>query len=234
MKQFQENEDLHHLPLVQSQSTMILLGSVERTELIKIIARQLSREKRLQVAAQWRKEVQDIRNRQDDELRTRRPSQIEVSDESDVTRPYDEQETVMLSNASWQDDGLKNRRTSRIDMAETSEVARLQDAVDNVTKLSERKDEDINCHAPEPINSETITSNSSAYTILENVKESTKLLRKSHSTISKTVGGNYVIDCSRLFYCFFPFYLAKRTSNGHVTKRSETLGNITAQRINPL
>lgn len=187
MNILQENEDLQHLPLVDCYSSMILLGSVERNELIKIIAKQISREKRLQVAIQWQKEVQDIRIRQDDELKRRRPSHIVVSDASDVLRLHDVMENIMLSSTNWQDDGLKNRRPSRIEAAELGNVTRLHDAVDTVIISGSRKDAEIS-HAPEVTNPETITSNSSGYTILENVKESTKLLPESNSAISKTVG----------------------------------------------
>lgn len=68
---------------MKNRDTMILLGSVERTELIKIIAKQISSEKRLQVAAQWQKEVQDIRSREKDEFNEQNtilsPSLIEVT-----------------------------------------------------------------------------------------------------------------------------------------------------------
>lgn len=39
--------------------TMILLGSIQRIELIKLIERQVGRERRLQVVAQWQKEAQE-------------------------------------------------------------------------------------------------------------------------------------------------------------------------------
>lgn len=38
---------------------MILLGSIQRLELIKIIEKQIGRERRLQVVAKWQKEAQE-------------------------------------------------------------------------------------------------------------------------------------------------------------------------------
>lgn len=38
---------------------MILLGSIQRLELIKLIERHIGRERRLQVAAKWQKEAQE-------------------------------------------------------------------------------------------------------------------------------------------------------------------------------
>lgn len=39
--------------------SMILLGSIQRLELIKTLERQVGRERRLQVLAQWHKEAQE-------------------------------------------------------------------------------------------------------------------------------------------------------------------------------
>jgi chloride channel 2 len=38
---------------------MILLGSIQRLELIKLIEQHIGRERRLQVAAKWQKEAQE-------------------------------------------------------------------------------------------------------------------------------------------------------------------------------
>lgn len=55
----QENKSLRTLPLVDSHESMILLGSVQRYELIKMIDKHIGREKRLEVAAKWQKEAQE-------------------------------------------------------------------------------------------------------------------------------------------------------------------------------
>jgi hypothetical protein len=44
---------------VLSTGSMILLGSIQRLELIKLIERHIGRERRLQVAARWQKEAQE-------------------------------------------------------------------------------------------------------------------------------------------------------------------------------
>ncbi len=141
------------------------MGSVERSELIKIIARQISREKRLLVVKHRQEEVEDILNLH---------SHIAVSEASDVTE--------QLSNVSWQDNGLKNRRSSRIDALEIGNVAKLDGAVDiSVIPTTIQHDDIDQVYTPEVhiANSETITSASSGYAILQGVKESTKLLHKS-------------------------------------------------------
>lgn len=56
---FQENKHLRSLPLVDSPENMILLGSVQRYELIKLIEKHIGREKRLEMAAKWQKEAQE-------------------------------------------------------------------------------------------------------------------------------------------------------------------------------
>lgn len=214
---------MQNLPLVESLNTMILLGSVERKELIKIIAKQISREKRLQIVAQWQKEVQDIRSMEGDEFTNRR-----VSGASDVTRLHDVVENVMLSTVGWQDDGLKNRRPSRIiDKVEIGDVTRSHEKEDDVMIFSAGKDENI--HAAEVIHSETITTNSSGYTILENVKDSSKLLHKPNSTFLKTVSDIIRVHASLHQNSFSITYLFtdKHRNNRHVIERSETLGNIT-------
>lgn len=45
--------------MVDNPDNMILLGSVQRYELIKIIDKHIGREKRLEVAAKWHKEAEE-------------------------------------------------------------------------------------------------------------------------------------------------------------------------------
>lgn len=51
------NKQLRSFPLVDTPDNMILLGSVPRHELIKMIDKHIGREKRLEVAAKWQKEA---------------------------------------------------------------------------------------------------------------------------------------------------------------------------------
>jgi hypothetical protein len=51
--------DVGYLLLLSSTESMILLGSIQRLELIKLIERHIGRERRLQVAAKWQKEAQE-------------------------------------------------------------------------------------------------------------------------------------------------------------------------------
>lgn len=66
---------------------MILLGSVPRVELIKLIDRQVGKERRMQVVAKWQKEAQerlDEVERRRRENRDRRPSRFEVTPAPDT------------------------------------------------------------------------------------------------------------------------------------------------------
>lgn len=61
---------------------MILLGSVPRIELIKMIDRQVGKERRMDVVAKWQKEAQeklDEIERRRRENKDRRPSRFEVT-----------------------------------------------------------------------------------------------------------------------------------------------------------
>lgn len=84
------NKHLRSLPLVDSPENMILLGSVQRYELIKMIEKHVGREKRLEVAAKWQKEAEERAREEKERLenesneRIRRPSRFEVSPAPDI------------------------------------------------------------------------------------------------------------------------------------------------------
>ncbi|CAH1398800.1 unnamed protein product [Nezara viridula] len=86
-----ENRRLRSFPLVEKPENMILLGSIQRLELIKIIEKHIGRERRLQVVARWQKEAQERakeeyeRKRRESE-RQRRPSRFEVTPAPDILR----------------------------------------------------------------------------------------------------------------------------------------------------
>jgi chloride channel 2 len=84
------NKQLRSLPLVDSPDNMILLGSVQRFELIKMIDRHIGREKRLDVAAKWKKEAEEReeqeRIRRVQEEKQRRPSRFEVVPAPDIIK----------------------------------------------------------------------------------------------------------------------------------------------------
>lgn len=62
---------------------MILLGSVPRIELIKLIDRQVGKERRMQVVAKWQKEAQEkldeIERKRREHNKERRPSRFDVT-----------------------------------------------------------------------------------------------------------------------------------------------------------
>ncbi|KQS39236.1 chloride channel protein 2 isoform X1 [Drosophila erecta] len=83
------NKTLRSLPLVDSPDNMILLGSVQRYELIKMIEKHIGREKRMEVAQKWQKEAQERaleeeKKKQEVELKMRRPSRFEVLPAPDI------------------------------------------------------------------------------------------------------------------------------------------------------
>ncbi|XP_032593481.1 chloride channel protein 2 isoform X8 [Drosophila grimshawi] len=83
------NKTLRSLPLVDSPENMILLGSVQRYELIKIIEKHIGREKRMEVAQKWQKEaeeraLEEEKRKQEAELKQRRPSRFEVLPAPDI------------------------------------------------------------------------------------------------------------------------------------------------------
>ncbi|KAK9505379.1 hypothetical protein O3M35_009453 [Rhynocoris fuscipes] len=85
-----ENRNLRSFPLVDNPANMILLGSIQRLELIKIIEKHVGRERRLQVVAQWQKEAQE-RAKEESERRRReemqrRPSRFEVVPAPDILK----------------------------------------------------------------------------------------------------------------------------------------------------
>ncbi|PZC75071.1 chloride channel protein 2 isoform X2 [Helicoverpa armigera] len=78
-----ENKTIKSFPLVDSPSSMVLLGSIHRWELVKVIEKQVGRSRRLQVAALWHRQAE--RKRQHDEAkRRRRPSRFEVTPAPDM------------------------------------------------------------------------------------------------------------------------------------------------------
>jgi chloride channel 2 len=84
-----KNKTLRSLPLVDSPDTMILLGSVQRYELIKMIDKHIGREKRLEMAARMKKEAEEreelerIKRMQEEK---RRPSRFEVVPAPDIIK----------------------------------------------------------------------------------------------------------------------------------------------------
>ncbi|KAL0275800.1 UNVERIFIED_CONTAM: hypothetical protein PYX00_003544 [Menopon gallinae] len=86
----QENRNLRGFPLVDNPDSMILLGSMQRLELRRLIEKQIGRERRQQVAAKWQKEAQQRaleefeRKMQEDATRKRRPSRFEVVPAQDI------------------------------------------------------------------------------------------------------------------------------------------------------
>ncbi|XP_044004492.1 chloride channel protein 2-like isoform X2 [Aphidius gifuensis] len=86
-----ENRKLRGFPLVDNPDSMILLGSIQRLELIKLIEKHIGRERRLQVAQKLQKEAEE-RAREEmerallEQERSRRPSRFEVIPAPDILK----------------------------------------------------------------------------------------------------------------------------------------------------
>ncbi|XP_046804453.1 chloride channel protein 2 isoform X3 [Lucilia cuprina] len=83
------NKTLRSLPLVDNPDNMILLGSVQRYELIKMIEKHIGREKRMEMAQKWHKEAEERareeeRKKLEAEQKMRRPSRFEVLPAPDI------------------------------------------------------------------------------------------------------------------------------------------------------
>ncbi|XP_034937991.1 chloride channel protein 2 isoform X2 [Chelonus insularis] len=86
-----ENRKLRGFPLVDNPESMILLGSIQRLELIKLIEKQIGRERRLQVAQKLQKEAEErakeaMERQMREQERTRRPSRFEVIPAPDILK----------------------------------------------------------------------------------------------------------------------------------------------------
>ncbi|XP_072945808.1 chloride channel protein 2 [Epargyreus clarus] len=77
-----QNKSIKSFPLVDSPTSMVLLGSIHRWELVRGIEKQVGRERRLQVAALWLREAE--RRRDEERRRVRRPSRFEVTPAPDM------------------------------------------------------------------------------------------------------------------------------------------------------
>ncbi|KAF9409507.1 hypothetical protein HW555_011146 [Spodoptera exigua] len=71
-------------PLVDSPSSMVLLGSIHRWELVKVIEKQVGRDRRLQIAALWHREAELRRRDEEARKKVRRPSRFEVTPAPDM------------------------------------------------------------------------------------------------------------------------------------------------------
>ncbi|CRL08157.1 CLUMA_CG020883, isoform A [Clunio marinus] len=85
-----QNKQLRSFPLVDSPDNMILLGSVQRFELIRMLEKHIGREKRLEVAAKWKKEADEREEQERIKLmqseQQRRPSRFEVTPAPDIDK----------------------------------------------------------------------------------------------------------------------------------------------------
>ncbi|XP_062540318.1 chloride channel protein 2-like [Armigeres subalbatus] len=112
------NKELRCLPIVESPENPILLGSVQRYDLIQMLDKHVGRKKRLEVAARWLEEEeerleQEQRQREEDEARlqrSRRPSRFEVSPALDVLELRTRPDNEMLQTQAREGKSTENSR----------------------------------------------------------------------------------------------------------------------------
>ncbi|XP_046388318.1 chloride channel protein 2 isoform X3 [Ischnura elegans] len=107
-----ENRNIRSFPLVETPQSMILLGSIQRLELIKLIDKHIGRERRLQVAAKWQKEAQE---RAMEEMERR------LQEEEEERRQLTQQ-----NNAG--NGGTTQRRPSRFEVIPAPDILKLKQA----------------------------------------------------------------------------------------------------------
>lgn len=106
-----------------------MLGSVQRYELIKMIDKHIGREKRLEVAAKWRKEAEEReeqeRLRKIAESRQRRPSRFEVVPAPDIIKLREMANNEMLTPQAKKDSQPKSilKKTNSFTMKGFSPLA---------------------------------------------------------------------------------------------------------------
>lgn len=103
-----ENRKLRGFPLVDNPGSMILLGSIQRLELIKLIEKHIGRERRLQVAQKWQKEAEErareeIERQLREQERTRRPSRFEVIPAPDILKMQRQSASDLTSSVNGND-----------------------------------------------------------------------------------------------------------------------------------
>lgn len=83
-----DNKTIHVFPVVHSPDSRILLGSVQRLELIRLIEYHVGRERRLEVVAKWQKEAQERLNELEKKRydSQRRPSRFDVTLAPDILK----------------------------------------------------------------------------------------------------------------------------------------------------
>ncbi|XP_023247011.1 chloride channel protein 2 [Copidosoma floridanum] len=86
-----DNKKLRGFPLVDNPDSMILLGSIQRLELINLIEKHIGRERRLQVAQKWHQEAEErakevIEQQIKEQKCSRRPSRFEVIPAPDILK----------------------------------------------------------------------------------------------------------------------------------------------------
>lgn len=122
------NKKLRSIPLVDSPEKMILLGSVQRQELVKLIEDQVGREKRMEMAQRW------LTEELSDQATERRPSRFEV------VPAQDPQKSNLKQSNQQSNDSLNNNSESR-----------LRSTFQSVFKKSSESDLDLEIGTNEPL-----------------------------------------------------------------------------------
>lgn len=91
---------LRSFPLVDSPESMILLGSIQRPELVTLLTRQLGRTRRLQYVAKRAKQESEQMQADESYRSERRPSRFEVLPAPDTLGPRDDMDNIKAAGDS--------------------------------------------------------------------------------------------------------------------------------------
>ncbi|KAL7728339.1 hypothetical protein ACLKA6_007436 [Drosophila palustris] len=124
-----KNRKLRSLPLVESPENQILLGSVQRQELVKLIEEQIGREKRMEMAVRWRQE--ELKEQE----ASRRPSRFEVVPAQEaLSRSQDILSSEHKSILKKSSLSLKEQSNDSLNDSDGNGEWRLRSAFQNVFK----------------------------------------------------------------------------------------------------
>merc|ERR1719209_827762 len=124
-----EGRKLRGFPLVDNPEQMVLLGSIQRTELIGAIEKQIGRDRRLaEAAVRWAEEMEkesEERKKNEEDTRIRK-LQEELEREEEKKEKQDKNVNGGLKDAK-EDESVSNRRPSRFAVSSVLDKSEVED-----------------------------------------------------------------------------------------------------------
>merc|ERR1719153_689484 len=124
-----ESRKLRGLPLVDNPDQMVLLGSIQRTELISAIEKQIGKDRRLaEASVRWAEEMEkesEERRKNEEDFRIRK-LQEELEREEEKKDKQDKNVNGGLKDAK-EDESVSNRRPSRFAVSSVLDKSEVED-----------------------------------------------------------------------------------------------------------